>query len=244
MFNNKKYEKILKEKKPEVDELCEQFAEKFGILKKASVLYFYGRFNDAFDVIAKACEIIKREKDQAVQKYWANKLGLPEGLELGKPYDQVTPEDITEQFMKKIEANNADIASIKIYLQKTCPQVRNQFDRNTFLNGLIEDLYFKCEDIMIDKQENINKIKKNVEKLNEVQEILEAMGPDADKDPNAFEDADGNKIRYKRKVTTMCDNIYVHKKYKQEEIPKYKDKKTGNEKFKHYVEVNTEKKFK
>ena len=31
-----------------------QFAQKFGILKKASVLLFYGRANDAFEEVAKA----------------------------------------------------------------------------------------------------------------------------------------------------------------------------------------------
>ena len=30
------------------------FAKKFGILKKASDLLFYGRANDAFDEVAKA----------------------------------------------------------------------------------------------------------------------------------------------------------------------------------------------
>ena len=35
------------------------FARKFGILKKASVLYFYDRPNDAFEEIAKAAKIMK-----------------------------------------------------------------------------------------------------------------------------------------------------------------------------------------
>ena len=39
--------------------LDETFAKKFGLLKKACVLHFYGRYNDAFDVVAKAAEIIK-----------------------------------------------------------------------------------------------------------------------------------------------------------------------------------------
>lgn len=45
-----------------------QFAQKFGILKKASVLLFYGRANDAFEEVAKAAQIIKdqkAEKDRA-----------------------------------------------------------------------------------------------------------------------------------------------------------------------------------
>jgi hypothetical protein len=34
------------------------YARKFGLLKKACVLFFYGRFNDSFDEIAKAAKII------------------------------------------------------------------------------------------------------------------------------------------------------------------------------------------
>jgi hypothetical protein len=31
-----------------------------------------------------------------LQKRWSFKLGIPEGLELPKPYDKIKPEDITE----------------------------------------------------------------------------------------------------------------------------------------------------
>ena len=39
--------------------LDENFTKKFGMLKKACVLYFYGRYNDAFDQVAKAAKIIQ-----------------------------------------------------------------------------------------------------------------------------------------------------------------------------------------
>ena len=48
------------ERKQENDKQRDLFAKKFGILKKASVLMFYGRVNDAFDEIAKASDIIKK----------------------------------------------------------------------------------------------------------------------------------------------------------------------------------------
>ncbi len=38
--------------------LDNNFTIKFGLLKKACVLFFYGRYNDAFDEIAKAAKII------------------------------------------------------------------------------------------------------------------------------------------------------------------------------------------
>ena len=39
-------------------DLDNNYTKKFGFLKKACVLFFYGRFNDAFDEIAKAVKII------------------------------------------------------------------------------------------------------------------------------------------------------------------------------------------
>jgi hypothetical protein len=39
-------------------DLDNNYTLKFGLFKKACVLYFYGRYNDAFDLIAKAAEIV------------------------------------------------------------------------------------------------------------------------------------------------------------------------------------------
>jgi hypothetical protein len=53
-------EEKISERKKEGDKNVNQFKQKFGMLKKASVLMYYGRYNDAFDQIAKAAEIIKK----------------------------------------------------------------------------------------------------------------------------------------------------------------------------------------
>jgi len=39
-------------------DLDSNYTKKFGYLKKACVLFFYGRYNDSFDEIAKAVKII------------------------------------------------------------------------------------------------------------------------------------------------------------------------------------------
>lgn len=39
-------------------DLDNNFTIKFGLLKKACVLFFYGRYNDAFDEVAKSAKII------------------------------------------------------------------------------------------------------------------------------------------------------------------------------------------
>ncbi len=44
-------------------DLDNKYTKKFGLLKKACVLLFYGRVNDSFDVIAKAASIIQEDKE-------------------------------------------------------------------------------------------------------------------------------------------------------------------------------------
>jgi hypothetical protein len=43
--------------------------------------------------------------------------------------------------------------------------------------------------------------------LNEINELIEAMGSDAEKDPDAFLDNDGNPIKMKKKKVKMCESI-------------------------------------
>jgi hypothetical protein len=57
--------KEVKEEKKEMQEVMKaldldnMYTKKFGLLKKSCVLFFYGRYNDAFDEIAKAVKIIQ-----------------------------------------------------------------------------------------------------------------------------------------------------------------------------------------
>ena len=53
----------INERKKETDKNVNMFCKKFGMLKKASVLLFYGRANDSFDEIAKAANIIKDQRE-------------------------------------------------------------------------------------------------------------------------------------------------------------------------------------
>lgn len=74
-------------------DLDENYTLKFGHLKKACVLYFYGRCNDAFDEVAKAAEIIQKQrevekqKQSLIEKRWKFKLNIDDGFELPMPID-------------------------------------------------------------------------------------------------------------------------------------------------------------
>jgi|TARA_B110000305_G_C19230933_1_gene535176 hypothetical protein len=65
--------------------------------------------------------------------------------------DRLREADINDAFLKQIDPKRGHWAGLKLYFRKACPLIKNQYDRETFLNGLIEDLYFNCEDIILDK---------------------------------------------------------------------------------------------
>jgi len=132
---------------------------------------------------------------------------------------------VTDEFLKSIDSGNADIATLKLYISNVCPLVRNVYDKDTFLNGLIEDLYFKCEDMIQTKVNDIATITKNKEKLVEIHELMDALGSDAEKDPDAMIDNEGNPIKMKKKKVKMCESIQKKKMYKEDGIEmKTKDK--------------------
>lgn len=90
-------------------DLDKYFTIKFGLLKKACVLYFYGRINDAFDEVAKSAKIIQdqreieKQKQAIIEKRWKFKLGLDDGFEFPMPIDQIDPAKVDEKFLKKLD---------------------------------------------------------------------------------------------------------------------------------------------
>jgi hypothetical protein len=94
---------------------------------------------------------------------------------------------------------------------------------------------------MIEKQETIKKMQKNVERMAEIAELYEVLGSDAEKDPEACIDNDGNPIKMKKKKNKMCENIYQKRTHPEKELKgkkfievnheakKYRDPVTGRE---------------
>jgi len=95
------------------------------MLKKASVLMFYGRYNDAFDQIAQAAKIIKdqnekvKENEMDLQKFWQEKLGMNDIPEV--PINKLTKDDLTDKFLRSLDSGSSDIATLKLYLTRVCP---------------------------------------------------------------------------------------------------------------------------
>jgi len=116
-----KYREDMKEiqNKLQVDE---NFCKKFGLLKKAAVLFYYGRENDAFDEIAKAAEIVAQqkkhdeEKNEAIQRRWKFKLGLDDGFEVPFQLDKVHPDDIKDKDLRNADLGGKPLTTVKLYI--------------------------------------------------------------------------------------------------------------------------------
>ena len=88
-----------------------------------------------------------------IKRKWEAKLGCPD-IELPKDYRKIRLEDLTDDFLKH-EAFGNSKAEMKMLLHKICPLIRDIGDRNVFLNGLIEDLFYECEDKLKGMQDGI-----------------------------------------------------------------------------------------
>ena len=127
--------------------LDNNFTIKFGLLKKACVLYFYGRYNDAFDEIAKAAKIIQdqreieKQKQALIEKRWKFKLGMDDGFELPIPLDQIDPNKVDEKFLKKLDLQGVSVSTLKLYIEQVSPQSNEEYSKHKFLNKCVEDFY-------------------------------------------------------------------------------------------------------
>ena len=142
-----------------------RFSEKFGKLKKACVLYNYGRINDAFDEIAHAAKIVQeqqeinKEKQRILEKRWKFKLGMDDGFELPMLIEQIDVNKIDDAFLRKIDIPGVSIQTVKIFIEQVAPQKVEEFSKHKFLDDQIEQFYMQTESALNDKQQTIKKMK-------------------------------------------------------------------------------------
>lgn len=89
-----------------------------------------------------------------IKRRWESKLDCGD-VELAKDYRKIKLEDVTDDLLKN---ETIDKATMKLYIYKICPLIRDIGDRNVFLNGLIEDLFYECEEQLKSMQDGIKKI--------------------------------------------------------------------------------------
>ena len=151
----------VKEKK-KVDD---NYYVKFGHLKKAAVLKYYGRNNDAYDCIVKAAKIVVRQReinkkrDEAIQERWKFKLGLgdfelPDGILKYHPKDPRM-----EEQLRKNDLGGIPLATVRLYIEKVSPFNLDAFSRDVYLDRCIEEMMLECEAERHDKKISADKMK-------------------------------------------------------------------------------------
>ena len=165
-----------------------RFFAKFGKLKKASILAYYGREMEAKKIIAEAATMAKDQKaiesqrQEAIENRWKFKLGvdfeeLPETANIKKK----RPEEITDADLKEVTEQGTPLATVRLYIQKVSPFNHDSYGKNVFLDKCIEQLYMELEGRKGQKRDDIEKLKKHIEKLEEEAEYAEdGLEPEED----------------------------------------------------------------
>ena len=180
-----KYLEEMKTLKQELDQsnlTNDLYFKKFGLLKKASILSYYGRKKDAKYWIASAAEIVQgqrrkdEEKQEAIQQRWKFKLGLDDGFELPekanikkKPPNEITDEDLAEVDF----GQGVTIATVRLYIEKVSPFNHEAYSKNVYLDRCIEELFMEIENKKMKNHADIEKMKKYIEGQEELAELVE-----------------------------------------------------------------------
>ena len=85
-----------------------------------------------------------------------------------------------------------------LYIEKVSPWNNGAYSKNVYLDQCIEDLYVAIEGKKMKKHDEIEKMKKNIEKLNEIAEQIEDGGEEG---VEQMDDDDGQGIKFKPRKT-------------------------------------------
>lgn len=110
---------------------------------------------------------------------------------------------MTDKELKEIEMpSKIKDSVVRLYIEKVSPWTNNQYSKNVFLDQCIEDLYIAIEGKKLKKHDEIEKMKKNIEHLQEIAEQIEDGGEEGVE--QNMDDEDGQGIKFKPRKTTMC----------------------------------------
>ena len=131
---------------------------------------------------------------------------MEDGFELPEKAKKKHPDEVTDDDLKEVELGpGMTLATVRLYIAKVSPYNNNAFNKNVFLDQCIEDLYLACEGKKIKKNDDIEKMKKHIEKLDEIAELTEQFGEEGVAENQDEEDGQG--IEFKPRKTKMCKDI-------------------------------------
>jgi len=131
------------DKKMQIDD---NYCKKFGYLKKASVLMYYGRENEAFNELANAAQIVQDQKKheatmfESIQKRWRMKLGLDDGFEIPFPFDKMHPDQIDYKKLEAEMGTTVPISTVKMFVEHVSPHLVHAGSKDEYLNECIKNL--------------------------------------------------------------------------------------------------------
>lgn len=82
-----------------------------------------------------------------------------------------------------MDLQGVPLSTVKLFIEMVSPQRTEEFSKHAFLNKCVEDFYVQCEAEIEDKQETIKKMKKQVEKLDEEADMMDAFGSSPERSP-------------------------------------------------------------
>ena len=113
---------------------------------------------------------------------------------------------MTDEDLKEVELGpGVTLATVRLYIEKVSPYNNNAYNKNVFLDQCIEDLYKSIEAKKIKKHEDIEKMKKHIEGLEEIAELAEQFGEEGVEENLLEEEAQG--VTFKPRKTKMCKEI-------------------------------------
>ena len=158
----------------------QNYAKKFGLLKKACVMFSYERYKDAFELIAEAAEIVKAENkiileaERALAAKWKFRLGLPPKLDLTDHKDKILKEEvITERFVNSLDLGDIDAPKVVTFINRTIKDKERKFSKNEYLSNQIELFYLQVDGKLWKQMKDIKKVKERVGQLEEIFDMQE-----------------------------------------------------------------------
>lgn len=125
---------------------------------------------------------------EAIARRWKFKLGLSDGFEIPAEEAKKHPSEMDyDKIAKECSSDGPGItaATIRLYVEKTSPQIISAGSKDTFLNMCIEELAGEIEARILNKKESIKKTEDDIR-------YLEDNENEFDND-DGLEDEDGKK---------------------------------------------------
>ena len=164
--NKKILEKINYQGKPE--EIDQDYMKKFGMLKKAIVLFSFRRFTDSEAIMEKLMTIVEGEQGEYQDKFknldkkWRAKLEIKEEI----PFE-VLNYNVTQEILNYFKIKTP-LATFLLYCDKM--KKGNKFsiyNRHTYLNRQIEEFYGTVKKTLGKYNTDVKHLRKQIERLDE-----------------------------------------------------------------------------